>query len=123
VLLERDNAHYQFLFLSDCRRTTAGNEPNLPDDNHARAGSFWRCPSRDSFMAYLLPRAILVVLAWGLTCALIRKFWPDANSVIFFLAAVSWAGAAGAYFGYLYKLHRDIEELERVRGYARRRPS
>ena len=50
-------------------------------------------------MAYLLPRAILVVLAWGLTCALIRKFWPDANSVIFFLAAVSWAGAAGAYFG------------------------
>jgi hypothetical protein len=79
--------------------------------------------SRDSSMAYLLPRAILVVLAWGLTCALIKKFWPDANSLIFFLAAVSWAGATGAYFGYLYKLRHDIEELERARGYARRRSS
>ena len=26
-------------------------------------------------MAYLLPRTILVVIAWGVTCALIRRIW------------------------------------------------
>ena len=40
-------------------------------------------------MAYLLPRAIIVLIAWGLTCGLIRKFWPDADPVIFFVAGAS----------------------------------
>jgi hypothetical protein len=40
-------------------------------------------------MAYLLPRAIMVLIAWGLTCGLIRKFSPDADPVIFFVAGAS----------------------------------
>ena len=27
-------------------------------------------------MAYLLPRAIIVLIAWGQTCGLVRKFSP-----------------------------------------------
>lgn len=66
-------------------------------------------------MAYLLPRAIIVLIAWGLTSGLIRKFWPDADPVIFFVAGVSWAGAGTAYFAYLRRLKRDIEDLTRRR--------
>ncbi len=58
-------------------------------------------------MAYLLPRAILVLIAWALTCGLIRKFWPDADPVIFCVA--------GAYFAYLRRLKRDIDDLSRRR--------
>ena len=66
-------------------------------------------------MAYLLPRAIMVLIAWGLTCGLIRKFWPDADPVIFFVAGASWAGAGIAYFAYLRRLKRDIDDLSRRR--------
>ncbi len=69
-------------------------------------------------MAYLLPRSVLVILAWGMTCGLIRKFWQDADPMIFGVAGASWIVVAAAYFGYLHKLRRDIEALERVRGYT-----
>jgi hypothetical protein len=49
---------------------------------------------------------------------LIRKFWHDADPMIFGVAGASWVVAAAAYFGYLHKLRRDIEQLERVRGYT-----
>jgi hypothetical protein len=68
-------------------------------------------------MAYLLPRAVLVLIAWGLTCTLIRKFWPGAELMVFGAAGATWVAAASAYFGYLHKLRRDIEHLERARGY------
>ncbi len=67
-------------------------------------------------MAYLLPRAVLILIAWGMTCALIRKFWRNADPMIFGVAGASWVVVAGAYFGYLHKLRRDIEALERARG-------
>jgi len=66
-------------------------------------------------MDYLLPRAILVLIAWALTCGLIRKFWPDADPVIFCVAGASWAGAGIAYFAYLRRLKRDIDDLSRRR--------
>ena len=66
-------------------------------------------------MAYLLPRAIMVLIAWGLTCGLIRKFSPDADPVIFFVAGASWSGAGIAYFAYLRRLKRDIDDLSRRR--------
>jgi hypothetical protein len=69
-------------------------------------------------MPYLLSRTVLVLVAWGMTCGLIRKFWHDADPMIFGVAGASWVVAAAAYFGYLHKLRRDIEQLERVRGYT-----
>ncbi len=66
-------------------------------------------------MAYLLPRAVMVLIAWGLTCGLIRKLWPDTDPMIFFVAGASWTVAAVAYFAYLRRLRRDIDELDRRR--------
>ena len=66
-------------------------------------------------MAYLLPRAILILIAWGMTCGLIGKLWPAADPAIFGVAAACWTLGGIAYFGYLRKLRRDIEELERNR--------
>jgi hypothetical protein len=69
-------------------------------------------------MAYLLPRAILTLMAWGVTCVVIRKFWPHADLTVFGVAGASLVAVAGAYFGYSHKLRRDIEALERARGYG-----
>jgi hypothetical protein len=69
-------------------------------------------------MPYLLSRTVLVFVAWGMTCGLIRKFWHDADPMIFGVAGASWVVAAAAYFGYLHKLRRDIEQLERVCNYT-----
>ena len=69
-------------------------------------------------MAYLLPRTILVVIAWGVTCALIRRIWPSAEMPAFAFAGATWLAAGVAYFGYLNKLRRDIVRLERARSYT-----
>jgi len=52
-------------------------------------------------MAYLLPRTILVVIAWGVTCALIRRIWPSADMPAFAIAGATWLAAGVPYFGYL----------------------
>ena len=69
-------------------------------------------------MAYVLPRAVFVLIAWGMTCVLIRQLWPGADATIFGAAGACWALGGCAYFGYLHKLRREIEELERNRRYA-----
>lgn len=69
-------------------------------------------------MAYLLPRAFIVLVAWGMTCALIKHLWPAADPTVFCFAAASWILGGIAYFAYLRKLRRDIEELERNRRYS-----
>jgi Flp pilus assembly protein TadB len=74
-------------------------------------------------MGYLLPRTILVVIGWSITCALIRRVWPSAEMAIFALAGASWLVAGVAYFGYLRKLRRDIVQLERALGYSHARRS
>ena len=69
-------------------------------------------------MTYLLPRAFIVLVAWGMTCSLIKNLWPDADATIYGVAGASWAGAGLAYFAYLRKLRRDIENLERNRRFS-----
>jgi len=66
-------------------------------------------------MAYLLPRAVIILIGWVLTCVLIRNLWPDSDSMVFIVAGASWIVGGTAYFAYLRKLRRDIEELERNR--------
>ena len=74
-------------------------------------------------MDYLLPRTILVVIGWCISCALIRRVWPSADIAVFALAGASWLAAGVAYFGYLHKLRRDIVRLERALGYSSPRHS
>jgi hypothetical protein len=69
-------------------------------------------------MAHLLPRTILVFIAWGITCALIRRAWPSAEMPIFAIVGATWFAAGVAYFSYLSKLRRDIVQLERARSYT-----
>jgi hypothetical protein len=66
-------------------------------------------------MAYVLPRAFFILIAWAMTCALIRNLWPAADPMIFGMVGAPWVFGGIAYFAYLRKLRRDIEELERRR--------
>jgi len=73
-------------------------------------------------MTYLLPRTLFVLIAWAMTCVLIRNLWPSADPIVFGVAGVVWLLGGIAYFSYLQKLRRDIEELERRRyGMSRQR--
>ncbi len=69
-------------------------------------------------MAYLLPRAVIVLIAWGITCGLIKNLWPEADPMIFGVAGASWAFGGIAYFAYLRKLRREIDDLQRNRRYS-----
>ena len=69
-------------------------------------------------MTYLLPRAVLTLMIWGAICVLIRKLWPNADLTVFGVAGASLVAVAGGYFGYLHKLRRDIDALERARGHG-----
>ena len=72
-------------------------------------------------MAYVLPRAFFVLIAWGMTCALIKKLLPEADLTAFAVAAASWACGGIAYMVYQRKLRREIEALQRHRLYSARR--
>ena len=69
-------------------------------------------------MAYLLPRTVLLVIAWVATCAVVRRVWPSAEMPIFAVVGAICFAAGTAYFGYLHKLRRDIAQLERARFYT-----
>jgi hypothetical protein len=66
-------------------------------------------------MTYVLPRAFFIVLAWAMTGALIRNLWAVADPMIFAVVGAPWVFGGIAYFAYLRKLRRDIEDLERRR--------
>lgn len=60
-------------------------------------------------MTYLLPRALIALIAWGVTCGLIRSLWPSADPMMFYVAGASWAFVTIAYFAYVRKLRREAE--------------
>jgi hypothetical protein len=61
-------------------------------------------------MAYILPRAFIVLIGWGITCALIVNVWPSVDSMVFYAAGGSWAFAGLVCFGYVHKLRREAED-------------
>ena len=61
-------------------------------------------------MAYILPRAFIVLVAWGLTCGLIDDVWTHADPSVFYVAGASWALAGIICFGYMRKLRRDAPD-------------
>jgi len=66
-------------------------------------------------MTYTLARAFFILIAWAMTCVLIRNLWTAADPIIFGAVGAAWLIGGMAYFCYLQKLRRDIEELERRR--------
>jgi len=68
-------------------------------------------------MAYVLPRAVIVLIAWGTTC-LVMNVFTEVDPQVFYIAGGAWAVVGLISFGYMHKLRRDesalrIEELGR----------
>jgi hypothetical protein len=61
-------------------------------------------------MAYLMPRAVIVLIGWGVTCWLIMNVWSKVDPMIFYVAGASWAFAGVVCFGYLHKLRREAHD-------------
>ena len=64
-------------------------------------------------MGYLLPRAIIVLIAWGTTCLIMNTF-TSVDPLVFYVAGGVWAFVGLICFGYLHKLRREEDE-----GFAR----
>ncbi len=66
-------------------------------------------------MSYLLPRAFIVLMGWGMTCALIFNIRRNVDPQIFYIAGAAWTLAGIAGFGYLYRqrriAHRHNDEV------------
>jgi hypothetical protein len=60
-------------------------------------------------MGYILPRAFIVLIGWGITCGLIINVWSKVDPMVFYAAGASWAFAGVICFGYLHKLRRQAE--------------
>jgi len=61
-------------------------------------------------MPYILPRAFIVLIGWGITCGLINNVWSKVDPVIFYVAGASWLFAGIVCFGYLHSLRRDAHD-------------
>lgn len=61
-------------------------------------------------MTYILPRAFIVLMGWGITCGLIINLWPSVDPMVYYAAGASWAFAGLVCFGYLHKLRREAED-------------
>jgi hypothetical protein len=70
-------------------------------------------------MAYLLPRAVIVLIAWGTTCLIMNTF-TNVDPLVFYIAGGVWAFVGLISFGYLHKLRRD-EDTHFARAIARAR--
>jgi len=57
-------------------------------------------------MGYLLPRAIIVLIAWGTTCLVMNTF-SSVEPLVFYVAGGVWAFVGLIAFGYLHKLRRE----------------
>jgi len=62
-------------------------------------------------MAYILPRAFIVLSLWGVTCGLIVTILPGSDPAVYYFAGASWALAGIVCFGYIRKLRREDEAL------------
>ena len=63
-------------------------------------------------MAYILPRAFIVLIGWSITCGLIANLWPRIDATTFVIAGASWALAGFACFGYVHKLRAEAEDQQ-----------
>jgi hypothetical protein len=60
-------------------------------------------------MSYILPRAFIVLICWGVTCSLVNAVGFKVDLLIACFVAMSWALAGIVCFGYLHKWRREAE--------------
>ena len=59
-------------------------------------------------MAYILPRAVIVLIAWGTTC-LIMNTLTSIDPLVFYIAGGIWSLVGLLSFGYMYNLREQAE--------------
>ena len=70
-------------------------------------------------MGYLLPRAVIVLIAWGTTCLIMNSF-TSVDPLVFYVAGGVWAFVGLIAFGYINKLRRE-EDAQFAHAIARAR--
>ena len=70
-------------------------------------------------MGYMLPRAVIVLIAWGTTCLIMNTF-TSVDPLVFYVAGGVWAFVGLVAFGYINKLRRE-EDAQFARAIARAR--
>jgi hypothetical protein len=60
-------------------------------------------------MAYILPRAVIVLIAWGTTC-LIMNIFTAIDPLVFYIAGGVWSLVGLVCFGYLHRLRSEADE-------------
>ena len=58
-------------------------------------------------LAYVLPRAVIVLLGWGAMYWILTALSPSLAPVIVYLTGISWVLAGIVCFGYLSRLRRE----------------
>jgi hypothetical protein len=59
-------------------------------------------------MAYVLPRAVIVLIGWGATYFILTALSTHLTPAIIYITGISWVLAGIVCFGYLYKLRREM---------------
>ena len=70
-------------------------------------------------MGYMLPRAVIVLIAWGTACLIMNTF-TSVDPLVFYVAGGVWAFVGLIAFGYLHKLRRE-EDAQFAHAIARAR--
>jgi hypothetical protein len=70
-------------------------------------------------MGYLLPRAVIVLIAWGTTCLIMNTF-TSVDPLVLYVAGGVWSLVGLVSFGYLHRLRRE-EDAQFARAIARAR--
>jgi hypothetical protein len=58
-------------------------------------------------LAYVLPRAVLVLLGWGVTYWILTALSTHLPPAVVYITGISWMLAGAVGFGYLYRLRRE----------------
>ncbi len=59
-------------------------------------------------LAYILPRAVIVLVGWGATYFILTALSTHLAPAVVYITGVSWVFAGIVCFGYLYKLRREL---------------
>ena len=63
-------------------------------------------------LAYVLPRAVLVLLCWGVTYWMLTVLSTHLPPAAVYITGISWMLAGALGFGYLYRLRREAGSLQ-----------
>jgi hypothetical protein len=64
-------------------------------------------------MGYVLPRAVIVLIAWGSTC-LVMHSWTNVDPLLFYIAGGVWGLVGLVCFGCLHRVRQEMPQPSRL---------